>query len=234
MVYFERTRSAPSNVEVRRRPAPTRQPVRYLNIPTYELVKERQAASGRQPSTAARELRAFRHPAGAQKLETRAVCCRPIGADRDRTGNLRVANAALSQLSYGPGILTRSRLARSPGASGPAAAESPREDETDYNRHGHVHQRREVHHDLQSLTAVRGRPMGPTRFELVTSSLSGTRSNQLSYEPFFGRGPTPAQKRAGLGNPSCCGPTRPDLEPRHVANPVGRHSSPLASTRGAV
>src|SRR5687767_2214386 len=25
--------------------------------------------------------------------------------------------------------------------------------------------------------------MGPTRFELVTSSLSGTRSNQLSYEP---------------------------------------------------
>src|SRR5688572_13262395 len=27
--------------------------------------------------------------------------------------------------------------------------------------------------------------MGPTRFELVTSSLSGTRSNQLSYEPAF-------------------------------------------------
>ena len=25
--------------------------------------------------------------------------------------------------------------------------------------------------------------VGPTRFELVTSSLSGTRSNQLSYEP---------------------------------------------------
>ena len=25
--------------------------------------------------------------------------------------------------------------------------------------------------------------LGPTRFELVTSSLSGTRSNQLSYEP---------------------------------------------------
>ena len=29
------------------------------------------------------------------------------------------------------------------------------------------------------------RRMGPTRFELVTSSLSGTRSNQLSYEPVF-------------------------------------------------
>ena len=25
--------------------------------------------------------------------------------------------------------------------------------------------------------------MGPSRFELLTSSLSGTRSNQLSYEP---------------------------------------------------
>ena len=31
----------------------------------------------------------------------------------------------------------------------------------------------------------KGLPMGPTRFELVTSSLSGTRSNQLSYEPGF-------------------------------------------------
>jgi hypothetical protein len=30
--------------------------------------------------------------------------------------------------------------------------------------------------------------MGPTRFELVTSSLSGTRSNQLSYEPVLKRG----------------------------------------------
>ena len=30
---------------------------------------------------------------------------------------------------------------------------------------------------------LRRSKMGPTRFELVTSSLSGTRSNQLSYEP---------------------------------------------------
>src|SRR3954462_15723580 len=30
--------------------------------------------------------------------------------------------------------------------------------------------------------------MGPTRFELVTSSLSGTRSNQLSYEPALALG----------------------------------------------
>ncbi len=33
--------------------------------------------------------------------------------------------------------------------------------------------------------------MGPTRFELVTSSLSGTRSNQLSYEPGFAAGGEP-------------------------------------------
>src|SRR6185503_12839697 len=31
--------------------------------------------------------------------------------------------------------------------------------------------------------SLRSESMGPTRFELVTSSLSGTRSNQLSYEP---------------------------------------------------
>ena len=32
----------------------------------------------------------------------RAHCCSGGGAERDRTANLRVANAALSQLSYGP------------------------------------------------------------------------------------------------------------------------------------
>ena len=66
--------------------------------------------------------------------------------------------------------------------------------------------------------------MGPTRFELVTSSLSGTRSNQLSYEPLVGRGPLPAL--TGPTDPSCCGPNPADPEPRHVAGPVGRQSSP--------
>ena len=33
--------------------------------------------------------------------------------------------------------------------------------------------------------AYKGLLMGPRRFELLTSSLSGTRSNQLSYEPGF-------------------------------------------------
>src|SRR6478672_5416353 len=37
--------------------------------------------------------------------------------------------------------------------------------------------------------------MGPTRFELVTSSLSGTRSNQLSYEPAISDGRRPIRRR---------------------------------------
>ena len=36
------------------------------------------------------------------------------GADRDRTGNLRVANAALSRLSYGPGKADQGTPSRSP------------------------------------------------------------------------------------------------------------------------
>jgi hypothetical protein len=36
------------------------------------------------------------------------------GADRDRTGNLRVANAALSRLSYGPGEADQDTPSRSP------------------------------------------------------------------------------------------------------------------------
>ena len=42
---LERTRSAPPGAILPRRPVPTRKPVRYLNIPTYVLVKDRQAAS---------------------------------------------------------------------------------------------------------------------------------------------------------------------------------------------
>ena len=39
----------------------------------------------------------------------------------------------------------------------------------------------------QPLPAEPRRLVGLTRIELVTSSLSGTRSNQLSYKPFSGR-----------------------------------------------
>src|SRR5438477_3195563 len=41
------------------------------------------------------------------------------GASRDRTGDLLVANQALSQLSYGPSLIRCARLAaRKPGGSG--------------------------------------------------------------------------------------------------------------------
>ncbi len=45
----------------------------------------------------------FRTPFRCPEAQDPLAGCRPIGADRDRTGNLRVANAALSQLSYVPG-----------------------------------------------------------------------------------------------------------------------------------
>ena len=51
-------------------------------------------------------MRACRHPTDARRLtpaNTASRCSAAIGADRVRTGNLRVANAALSRLSYGPG-----------------------------------------------------------------------------------------------------------------------------------
>ena len=78
--------------------------------------------SAARPPAISRESRASKHRTGARKFEIRSPIRRPTGADRDRTGNLRVANAALSQLSYGPGAKTRSRLVALPGASRPAAA----------------------------------------------------------------------------------------------------------------
>ena len=47
------------------------------------------------------------------------------GADRDRTGNLRVANAALSQLSYGPGKADQVTPSRSPAYLTIRPRESP-------------------------------------------------------------------------------------------------------------
>ena len=48
--------------------------------------------------------------------------------------------------------------------------------------------------------------MGPSRFELLTSSLSGTRSNQLSYEPVASR-PMPAAEQPAAK------PAGPNREP---------------------
>ena len=69
-----------------------------------------------------------------------------IGADRDRTGNLRVANAALSQLSYGPGNSpTSTRLVAFPGASAPASAAEPPDEKRKDSRQGQILQQRRVH-----------------------------------------------------------------------------------------
>ncbi len=81
----------------------------YPFIPTYSLVTDRATLRPR-PAVAG-----FQAPVGAQKRTTHRPGCRSTGADRDRTGNLRVANAALSQLSYGPGAIdqvTPSRTCR--------------------------------------------------------------------------------------------------------------------------
>ena len=43
------------------------------------------------------------------------------GASRDRTGDLLVANQTLSQLSYGPSPMAKSRLRRFGAAIGPFA-----------------------------------------------------------------------------------------------------------------
>jgi hypothetical protein len=100
---------------------------------------------------------------------------------------------------------TRSRLVAPSGASGSAAAaDQPPHGETQDSREGYVLQHREVHSDLRWLAAETGDALGPTRVELVTSSLSGTRSNQLSYEPFASRSHTGPAK-AGRGNPACHG-----------------------------
>ena len=124
------------------------------------------------------------------------------GADRDRTGNLRDANAALSQLSYGPGspsffstdqvtpsrrnrpTLRSRRLSAATRTPSPAAGRRTRREP----RRSSV--------ERSGLEPPAGGPMGPRGFEPRTSSLSGTRSNQLSYEPllptgFIGRSPVP-------------------------------------------
>ncbi len=78
-------------------------------IPPVNLSKNHQpSAAGVPPAsrrTYARESRASEHRTGVRKFEIRTSPGGSTGADRDRTGNLRLAKAALSQLSYGPGGL---------------------------------------------------------------------------------------------------------------------------------
>jgi hypothetical protein len=81
------------------------------------------------------------------------------GDDRDRTGNLRLAKPALSQLSYVPDSCSCPdgfQILQGPPA---------------------------FNHRFAVVPASAGSQLGPSGFEPLTSSLSGTRSNQLSYEP---------------------------------------------------
>ena len=77
------------------------------------------------------------------------------GADRDRTGDLKLAKLALSQLSYGPIAGTTARK----GSEVRIKFSSP----------GQVLERKEL--------------VGLGRLERPTSRLSGVRSNHLSYRP---------------------------------------------------
>jgi hypothetical protein len=91
------------------------------------------------------------------------------GDDRDRTGNLRLAKPALSQLSYVPRVEgTRVKRPRSRRTASPG------------------------------LSTLDPRPiMGVRGFEPRTSALSELRSNQLSYTPFFPEDPD-ARGKFGL------------------------------------
>jgi len=75
------------------------------------------------------------------------------GASRDRTDDLRLAKAALSQLSYGP------HAGQSSGSTPLSAS-----------------------HPIATLSRE-GKVVGLGRLELPTSRLSSARSNQLSYRP---------------------------------------------------
>jgi hypothetical protein len=93
------------------------------------------------------------------------------GDDRDRTGNLRVANAALSQLSYVPAMNFGSGIYDFGG-----------------RRSGECRPVCRFKSEIRNLKSEIPR-VGALGFEPRTSALSGLRSNQLSYAPGDGRSP---------------------------------------------
>jgi hypothetical protein len=80
----------------------------------------------------------------------------PGGADRDRTDDIQLAKLALSQLSYGPGLLGTSLGDTNRGCA--------------------------AHHVPGAPRCIRTL-VGLGRFELPTPRLSSVCSNQLSYRP---------------------------------------------------
>ena len=93
------------------------------------------------------------------------------GDDRDRTGNLRLAKPALSQLSYVPEHhfveirSTKSGISKQIQNSNFQILQIV----SDF--------------DIRISFGILPKAVGPGRFGLPTSRLSGVRSNQLSYEP---------------------------------------------------
>ena len=87
------------------------------------------------------------------------------GAERDRTADPLLAKQVLSQLSYSPNSVQPNLSSWTGPARPPAAKRGRTSQRTARARH------------------ERKRMVGPGRFELPTSPLSGVRSNQLSYGP---------------------------------------------------
>ena len=121
------------------------------------------------------------------------------GADRDRTGDPRLAKPVLSQLSYSP--TDQPRRAWLPERAQGRLGHSARPDHEGSAR---------PHSNPCRLPALLVRPkrsrrqkpclmVGLGRFELPTSRLSGVRSNQLSYRPIHATGLPPAWELAFPG-----------------------------------
>ena len=95
------------------------------------------------------------------------------GDDRDRTGNLRLAKPALSQLSYVPEhdfVEIRSTKSEIPNKFKIRVFKS-------------FKLFRISIFEFRISFGILPKAVGPGRFGLPTSRLSGVRSNQLSYEP---------------------------------------------------
>ena len=85
--------------------SPGARPVVALTLPTGLRYEGRSLASSicvLAPATASSSASAGVNPASAVEVSLRSENAPGGGADRDRTGGLRLARAALSQLSYIP------------------------------------------------------------------------------------------------------------------------------------
>ena len=129
--------------------------------PTRRFVESTHLSHGAQRSKAPqnRRPRTRPTPSAPHSGESRETLFFPSGDERARTANPRLAKPVLSQLSYVPKAAERRKAERRALPT--------------------------LHPPLQPRRSAEAPPaaVGVPRFELGTSSLSGTRSNQLSYTP---------------------------------------------------